>query len=74
MCNAAMILSVLKHKPKTALNYNVTYSVICCNCSVTHECAMVLVNLFAVKVVENKHAYFAERLYHSMKVSVVLIR
>jgi len=24
--------------------------------------------LFAVKVVENKHAYFAERLYHSMKV------
>ena len=35
---------------------------------------MVLVNLFAVKVVENKHAYFAERLYHSMKVSVVLIR
>ena len=24
--------------------------------------------MFAVKVVENKHAYFAERLYHSMKV------
>jgi len=26
---------------------------------------------FAVKVVENKHAYFAERLYHSMKVELL---
>jgi len=32
----------------------------------------VCVHVVAVKVVENKHAYFAERLYHSMKVVIAV--
>jgi len=29
--------------------------------------------MFAVKVVENKHAYFAERLYRAMKVANIAV-
>jgi len=34
-------------------------------------CVHVRGYVVAVKVVENKHSYFAERLYHSMKASVI---